>query len=128
MALRMARRLVVRGRPPGRAAGRTGATFLGSHARVTLEIICAIFWHIGAHFNPTDHELSAVAPAGWPIARLTMALRFCQRRGFTDHARASRRGKRDPRIKPSIPAGEYAILMRDEIDCGSIFKKGSILC
>ena len=32
------------------------------------------------------------------------------------------------RIKPSIPAGEYAILMGDEIDCGSIFKKGSILC
>ena len=26
MALRTARRLVVRGRPPGRAAGRTGAT------------------------------------------------------------------------------------------------------
>jgi hypothetical protein len=71
---------------------------------VTLEIICAIFWHIGAHFNPTDHKLSAVAPAGWPIARLTMALRFCQCRGFTDHARASRRGKRDPPHKTIDPS------------------------
>jgi hypothetical protein len=35
---------------------------------VTLGII----WHIGAHFNPTDHKASGVAPAGWPITRLTM--------------------------------------------------------
>jgi hypothetical protein len=34
MALRTARRLVVRGRPPGRAAGRTGATApLGAQQR-----------------------------------------------------------------------------------------------
>jgi hypothetical protein len=81
MALRTARRLVVRGRPPGRAAGRTGATkahavgqvgVVGSstHRMVPLARISALSRHTATFQTPSKCVGSFPEKASLPLGRM----------------------------------------------------------